>query len=343
MRVVGTVALAFFAGAGAALAAEDPAALRDEALAYFEPIPESPESAPEANQVELGKMLFFEPRLSEGHNISCNTCHNLGTGGADLARVSLGHRWQEGGRNSPTVLNSVFNLAQFWDGRAADLKAQAGGPMVNPVEMGSTQDHVVEMLKGIPGYAAYFSAAFPGDADPVSFENATTAIAAFEDTLITPDAPLDLFLKGDDTAMSAEQLNGLRTFIDAGCVACHNGRNLGGSSYQPFGVVERPDWTVLPPEDKGRFAVTRSAGDEYVFKVPTLRNVVLTPPYFHSGSVWDLNEAVGIMGTAQLGEDLDKTQVAEIVAFLGALTGNQPQVVYPVLPPSTADTPRPQP
>ena len=342
MRHLGCALAALVAGTGAALAAEDPAALRTEALGYFEPIPEAPDPMPAAAQVELGKMLYFEPRLSEGHNISCNTCHNLGTGGADLAQVSLGHRWQKGGRNSPTVLNSVYNLAQFWDGRAADLQEQAGGPMVNPVEMGSTQEHVVEMLTKIPGYEAYFAAAFPGD-DPLNFANATKAIAAFEDTLITPDSPFDLFLKGDDTAMTPEQLAGLRTFIDSGCVACHNGMNLGGSSYQPFGVMETPDASVLPPDDKGRFAVTRSEGDEYVFKVPTLRNVVLTPPYFHSGSVWDLKQAVGIMGTAQLGEALDPTQEEAIVAFLGALTGKQPQVVYPQLPPSTAETPRPQP
>ncbi|WP_116131831.1 cytochrome-c peroxidase [Tropicimonas sp. IMCC34043] len=342
MRHLGYAIAAFAAGAGAAVAAEDPAALREEAIAIFEPIPETPDPAPDAARVELGKMLYFEPRLSEGHNISCNTCHNLGTGGADLARVSLGHRWQEGGRNSPTVLNSVYNLAQFWDGRAADLQAQAGGPMVNPVEMGSTPEHVVEQLKGIPGYEAYFAAAFPGD-DPLTFENATSAIAAFEDTLITPDAPFDLFLKGDDTAMNAEQMAGLRTFIDSGCVACHNGINVGGDSYQPFGVMAAPDAAVLPPDDKGRFAVTRTEGDEYVFKVPTLRNIVLTPPYFHSGSVWDLNDAVAIMGTAQLGEELDDAQVGQIVAFLGALTGRMPQVIYPTLPPSTADTPRPQP
>lgn len=322
--------------------AADPT-LREDALALFEPIPETPDPAPDPAAVELGKALFFEPRLSEGHNISCNTCHNLGTGGADLAPVSLGHRWQKGGRNSPTVLNAAYNTAQFWDGRAADLTEQAGGPMVNPVEMGSTQEHVVEQLKGIPGYLPLFATAFPQDPDPVNFPNAEAAIAAFEQTLITPNAPFDRFLRGDDSAMTEEQQAGLRTFIDQGCAACHNGINLGGNSYQPFGVVERPDWTVLPPDDKGRFQVTRAEEDAYVFKVPTLRNIALTPPYFHSGSVWDLNLAVGVMGTAQLGASLDPEQEASIVAFLDSLTGEMPQIVYPTLPPSTADTPRPQP
>ncbi len=338
-RISATTALVCLAAQGALAA--DPA-LRDDALAIFEPLPQSPDPAPDPAAVELGKALFFEPRLSEGHNISCNTCHNLGTGGVDLAPVSLGHRWQKGGRNSPTVLNATYNTAQFWDGRAADLTEQAGGPMINPVEMGSSAEHVVEQLKGIPGYLPLFAAAFPGDADPLTFPNTEAAIAAFEQTLITPNAPFDLFLKGDDTAMTAAQQDGLRAFMDQGCASCHNGINLGGNGYQPFGVVEKPDWAILPPGDKGRIAVTRAEADAYVFKVPTLRNIALTPPYFHSGSVWDLGLAVGVMGKSQLGTALDPAQEASIVAFLDSLTGEMPQIVYPTLPPSTADTPRPQ-
>ena len=338
-RLSVTAALVSLATSGSLAA--DPA-LREDALSLFEPIPQSPDPAPDPAAVELGKALFFEPRLSEGHNISCNTCHNLGTGGADLAPVSLGHRWQKGGRNSPTVLNAVFNTAQFWDGRAADLAEQAGGPMVNPVEMGSTEEHVVEMLTGIPGYADIFAKAFPDDPEPVNFSNAETAIAAFEETLITPNAPFDRFLRGDDAAMTPEQQDGLRAFMDEGCAACHNGVNLGGNSYQPFGVVEKPDWSILPPGDKGRFEVTRAEEDAYVFKVPTLRNIAITPPYFHSGTVWDLNLAVGVMGSAQMGATLTPEQEASIVAFLDSLTGEMPQIVYPTLPPSTADTPRPQ-
>jgi cytochrome c peroxidase len=328
--------------AGAAVAADDQA-LRDDALAVFEPLPEAPDPGLDPALVKLGTALFFEPRLSEGHNISCNTCHNLGTAGTDLAPVSLGHRWQKGGRNSPTVLNATFNSAQFWDGRAADLTEQAGGPMVNPVEMGSTKEHVIEQLKGIPGYKDLFAAAFPDDADPVNFANAEAAIAAFEETLITPDSPFDQFLRGDDAALSDAQKAGLRLFMDEGCSSCHNGINLGGNSYQPFGVVEKPDWAVMPPDDKGRFSVTRAEEDAYVFKVPTLRNIAVTPPYFHSGAVWDLKEAVGVMGSAQLGAALTPEDEDRIVAFLDSLTGKMPQVVYPILPPSTADTPRPQP
>ncbi|MFX0547076.1 cytochrome-c peroxidase [Roseovarius sp. S1116L3] len=339
-RALSAVAIGL-AGANSALAADD-ADLREQALAMFEPIPPVPDPAPSPEAVELGKMLFFEPRLSEGHNISCNTCHNLGTGGADLASVSLGHRWQKGGRNSPTVLNAIYNTAQFWDGRAASLEEQAGGPMVNPVEMGSTPEHVEEQLRGIPGYGPYFAAAFPGDEQPVNFANAETAIAAFEATLITPNAPFDRFLSGDDAAMTAEQKAGLQEFMDQGCAACHSGINLGGNSYQPFGVVEKPDWAFLPPDDKGRFEVTRAEEDAYVFKVPTLRNITLTPPYFHSGSVWDLTTAVGVMGTAQLGATLDPEQETSIVAYLESLTGEMPEITYPTLPPSTAETPRPQ-
>lgn len=327
-------------GVGSAFAADTE--LRDEALSLFEPIPQTPDPVPSPEAVELGKMLFFEPRLSEGHNISCNTCHNLGTGGVDLASVSLGHHWQKGARNSPTVLNAIYNTAQFWDGRAATLEEQAGGPMINPVEMGSTPEHVVEQLRGIPGYEAFFAAAFPEKEQSVTFENASNAIAAFEATLITPNSPFDRFLAGDDAAMTEQQKAGLQTFIDEGCAACHNGVNLGGNSYQPFGVVEKPGWAYLPPDDKGRFEVTRAEEDAYVFKVPTLRNIAITPPYFHSGAVWDLETAVDVMGTAQLGATLDDVQTASIVAYLESLTGEMPEVIYPTLPPSTADTPRPQ-
>ncbi len=342
-RTVLSLGSAIAAMLAAAAGHADDAALREQALALIQPLPEAPDPAPAPALVELGTKLFFDPRLSEGHNISCNTCHNLGTGGADIASVSLGHRWQKGGRNSPTVLNAVYNSAQFWDGRAADLKEQAGGPMVNPVEMASSESHVLEMLAGIPGYRPLFEAAFPGEADPITFPNAEAAIAAFEATLITPNAPFDRFLRGDDAAIDDRAKAGLQLFLDQGCAACHNGVNLGGDGYQPFGVVEKPEWSVMPPDDKGRFAVTRAEEDAYVFKVPSLRNVAITLPYFHSGSVWDLETAVEIMGTAQLGAALEPGQAKEIVAFLESLTGDQPQVVYPILPPSTAETPQPQP
>jgi cytochrome c peroxidase len=321
--------------------------LRKQAQDLFQPIPDQPpvlEGNPATTaKIELGAALYFDPRLSESHAISCNSCHMIGLGGVDLQPTSLGHRWQKGGRNAPTVLNSVFNTAQFWDGRAKDLEAQAGGPMINPVEMASSPAHVEEMLKKIPGYKPKFEAAFPEEINPISIANVTKAIAVFEATLITPNAPFDKFLNGNDIALNATQKEGLRLFIDKGCASCHNGINVGGGRYAPFGVVEKPGADLLPPQDKGRFEVTKSKDDEYVYKVPTLRNIELTPPYFHTGKVWDLKQAVTIMDSAQLGAKLTDEEVTKIVAFLGSLTGEQPKVVYPILPPSTGATPTPQP
>ena len=313
----------------------------------FQPIPTTPPELPgnaaSAAKVALGKMLYFDPRLSASHTISCNSCHSIGLGGADAEPTSLGHRWQHGGRNAPTVFNAVFNTAQFWDGRAKDLEEQAGGPMVNPLEMASPPAHVAEQLKGIPGYRDAFAKAFPGESDPISLANAQKAIAVFEATLITPNAPFDLFLKGDANALSATQKQGLALFIDKGCASCHNGVNVGGGMYAPFGVAEKPGAEFLPPADKGRFMVTKTPSDEYVFKVPTLRNIALTAPYFHTGQAWDLRQAVGVMGTSQLGVRLTDDEIDKITAFLDSLTGEQPKVIYPILPPSGAGTPQPEP
>ncbi|HEV2623105.1 MAG TPA: cytochrome-c peroxidase [Frateuria sp.] len=317
-----------------------------QARGLFKPIPTQPPALPgnpaSPARTALGRMLYFDPRLSESHAISCNSCHMIGMGGVDLQQTSLGHRWQHGGRNAPTVYNAVFDVAQFWDGRAKDLEQQAGGPLVNPIEMDATATHVVEQLKGIPGYAPLFAKAF-GGSDPITFDNVRRAIALFEATLITPNAPFDRYLKGDGKALDAQQMQGLALFIDKGCAACHNGINVGGGRYAPFGVVERPGADILPPGDKGRFAVTKTVSDEYVFRVPSLRNVALTPPYFHSGKVWDLRQAVAVMGSSQLGAKLTDAEVDRITAFLGALTGDQPQVTLPILPPSVATTPQPNP
>jgi len=330
--------------AGVGVHAQD--ALLTRAQALFAAIPDEPPAIPGMTnspaQVELGRMLYFEPRLSESHAISCNSCHMVGLGGVDLQETSIGHHWQRGGRNAPTVLNAVFNTAQFWDGRARDLEEQAGGPMVNPVEMGTTEAHVVEQLSGIPGYHQAFRRAFPESSDPINFENVRNAIAVFEATLITPNAPFDRFLRGDESALTADQRQGLTLFMDKGCAGCHNGMNAGGRQYAPFGVVERPGADILPPTDTGRFQVTQTASDEYVFRVPTMRNIELTPPYFHSGRVWDLRQAVGIMGVSQLGAQLSDEEIDLITGFLLSLTGEQPQVQYPLLPPSVASTPRPQ-
>lgn len=320
--------------------------LLQQAQALFKPIPEAAPAMKDVSMtpamVTLGKVLYFDPRLSESHNISCNTCHRIGLGGVDMLPTSIGHHWQRGGRNAPTVLNAVFNTAQFWDGRAADLKEQAVGPIQNPIEMAISPEHAVGMLQGIPGYTPLFAAAFPGDESSISLANVGKAIAAFEATLLTPNAPFDKYLRGNEGALSGEQKAGLRLFIDKGCAACHNGVNVGGGMYAPFGVVEKPGADILPLADKGRFEVTRTASDEYVFKVPTLRNIALTAPYFHSGKSWDLEQAIGVMASSQLGQDLTDAEISSIAAFLLSLTGEQPQVVYPILPPSTVDTPRPE-
>ena len=319
--------------------------LMKRAQALFEPVPDSPpalENTPlTPESIELGKMLYFEPRLSSSWLISCNTCHNLSLGGVDLLETSVGHGWQKGPRNAPTVLNSVFNIAQFWDGRAKDLMEQAMGPVQAAVEMNSTPERAVATLKSIPEYVDRFEAVFPDSDDPVSFENMARAIEAFEATLLTPDSRFDQYLKGKSNALGAMEKKGLALFMDKGCVACHGGVNAGGSGYFPFGVVDKPGADILPPEDKGRFAVTNTAADEYVFKSPSLRNIALTAPYFHSGVVWDLDQAVRIMGSAQLGQQLSDDETRTIVAFLKTLTGRQPVVEYPILPTHTAETPLP--
>jgi cytochrome c peroxidase len=336
--ILGTVsALALAQGAAAS-------ELRERAQDMFAPLPST---VPALNdnviteeKVDLGKALFFDPRMSASGVFSCNSCHNLATGGDDNMETSIGHAWQKGPRNSPTVLNAVFNEAQFWDGRAADLAEQAKGPVQAGVEMANTPDNVVNTLNSMPQYVEWFEASFPEETAPVSFDNFAKAIEAYEATLITP-APFDAWLNGDDGALSDAQVAGLELFMDKGCSACHNGVNLGGNGYYPFGLIEKPGADVLPPDDRGRFAVTETADDSYVFRASPLRNIDQTAPYFHSGKVWDLKVAVQIMGTSQLGTEINDAEADQIVAFLGALTGKMPEVVYPVLPAETLKTPRP--
>jgi cytochrome c peroxidase len=344
VAAIGFVALALAIGS-----AGDPARADDDlhasARALFEPIPSvvpTVQGNPVTREkIDLGRMLFFDPRLSASGVLSCNSCHNLAMGGADNIETSIGHGWQRGNRNSPTVLNAVFNVAQFWDGRAADLRSQATGPIQASVEMAATPQFVMAVLASIPEYGERFTRAFPGEATPLSFDNLAKAIEAFEATLITPNSRFDQYLEGNRNILTAQEKEGLRLFINTGCAACHGGRNLGGQEYYPFGVVQRPGAELLPAEDRGRFQVTRTATDEYVFRAVPLRNVALTAPYFHTGKVWDLNQAVAIMGVSQLGADLKANEVEAITAFLRTLTGEQPRVELPVLPPSTAQTPRP--
>ncbi|MGD9810565.1 MAG: cytochrome-c peroxidase [Sphingobium sp.] len=311
----------------------------------FQPLPERPgkvagvTSTPEL--VALGTALYFDPRLSASHTIACAGCHNMGLGGGDARSTSLGHRWQHGGRNAPTVLNAVYNTAQFWDGRAKDLTEQAGGPISNPIEMAMPAEQVIPTLKSIAGYADLFAKAFPGDKDPIRAANVQTAIATYEATLVTPNAPFDRFLRGDSKALGETERRGLKSFMDNGCAACHGGVNMGGAMYARFGIASAPPADLLPPGDLGRFAITKDEADRYAYKVPTLRNIALTAPYFHTGKVWNLDEAVAVMARNQLGKTLSQREIADVVAFLQTLTGDQPKTSVPVLPPVTGTSARP--
>lgn len=288
--------------------------------------------------VELGKKLFFDPRLSKSGFISCNSCHNLSMGGSDNLKTSIGHNWSQGPINAPTVLNSSMNVAQFWDGRAKDLKAQAGGPIANPGEMAFTHELAVDMLASIPAYVAEFKKVFKKDS--INIDQVTDAIAAFEETLVTPNSRFDQWLLGKKNALTKDELAGYKLFKDSGCTACHNGVAVGGNSFQKMGVVE-PYKANSPAE--GRVAVTGKDADRFNFKVPTLRNVELTYPYFHDGAADTLPQAVDTMGRIQLGKTFTEDENAKIVAFLKTLTGNQPKLQLPILPPSSDKTPRPRP
>lgn len=302
-----------------------------------EPIKPIPAIVP-ANglKVELGKMLFFDPRLSKSGFISCNSCHNLSTGGADNLPSSIGHKWQLGPINSPTVLNAKYNLAQFWDGRAKDLKDQAGGPIENPGEMASTHDIAIDVLKSIPEYVSLFKLVY--GTDMIDIDRVTDAIAVFEETLVTPNSPFDKWLHGDDHAISPDAKAGYQLFKETGCIGCHSGIGVGGESYELFGVVKayEKDTKTL-----GRYEVTKDDDDKYVFKVPLLRNISLTAPYFHDASTWDLKDAAKVMAEYQSGINLTSSATERIVEFLKTLTGEQPTIVLPVLPPSTQETPKP--
>jgi cytochrome c peroxidase len=285
-------------------------------------------------------MLYYDTRLSKNHDISCNSCHPLDRYGVDGEITSPGHRGERGERNTPTVYNAALHVAQFWDGRAADVEEQAKGPVGNPVEMAMpSEDYVVQVLASIPGYRPLFAAAFPGDERPVSFDNMARAIGAFERRLLTRSA-FDGFLAGDDSAVTDAQLEGLATFLRVGCQTCHLGPAIGGSLFRKLGLV-KPYGTA----DPGRFQVTGNEVDRGVFKVPSLRNVTQTAPYFHDGSIPQLEDAIRIMGEHQLGQPLSKEEIASIRAFLRTLTGKIDPIytARPKLPASGPDTPPPDP
>lgn len=297
-----------------------------------ESAPDSVKYPTTAQRVELGKVLYFDPRISRSGIISCNTCHNLGLGGSDGVPASTGHKWTPNPHhlNSPTVLNSVFNSAQFWDGRAAHLADQAQGPIQASPEMAATPDLVEARIKSMPEYVSMFKKAY-GDDVKIDFPLVATTIGIFERTLVTPSR-FDKFLQGDESALNAEEKSGLRLFMDKGCVTCHSGINLGGT-LAPFEVA-----------NKYKFAnVGDFKGDANgMVKTPTLRNVELTAPYFHNGVIWSLAEAVKTMGSVQLGIDINDKEAQTIVAFLKSLTGKLENITYPMLPVSTDKTPKPE-
>jgi cytochrome c peroxidase len=298
----------------------DPAQL--EAFGQLPRFMASAENPATPERVALGRMLYYDTRLSLDSTVSCNTCHLLGgVYGVDRRPVSLGVRGQPGPRNAPTVLNAAGHLAQFWDGRAPTVEEQAKMPIVNPVEMAMPDgDAVAQRLRAVAQYRAAFAAAFPGEAEPVTYDNIGAAIGAFERGLVTPSR-WDAFQAGDTTALTADERRGLNAFAALGCPACHRGTYVGGEMYQKVGLVE--PW----PEqgDLGRYAVTHRRADRFVFKVPSLRNVEQTAPYFHDGQVATLEEAVSRMARYQLGRNLDDAEVAAVVAWLKSLTGTVPE------------------
>lgn len=284
------------------------------------PIPDDNPMTPE--KIELGRMLFFEPRLSASGVISCHTCHNLSLGGTDRLPSSIGHDFQTGGRNAPTVLNAAFFNQQFWDGRAIGLEEQAQGPIQAGVEMAMPADLAVEAIRNIQGYRPYFEAAFPGEEEPITFLNIVRAIATFERTLITPNDALDRFLRGEEDALSADAQRGMEIFVQVGCIACHNGPMLSIGTLMPF----------THGTDIGRAAVTGDPADEFLFRVSTLRNISLTAPYFHDGSAATLEEAVRTMAAVQLNRTLTDEEVYYLLEFLNSLVGEMPEIVVPILP-----------
>lgn len=309
-----------------------------EALPTTAPAPADNPTTSE--KVALGQMLYHDPRLSSSGTVSCASCHNTMLGGEDNRGGSVGVGGQVGGRSAPTVWNAAFNKVQFWDGRAASLEEQAAGPVTNPIEMGmKSWDDVVARLKTIEGYQVAFEKAFGKDS--ISKDNATKAIAAYERTLITPNSSYDKYVKGNKSAMTEQQVRGMNKAVELGCTSCHSGPAFNGpGTFQKFPVIDNGYFEAQYDfkKDKGRAEVTGKEEDENFWKVPTLRNVALTAPYFHNGKVKTLDKAVKLMAKLQLGKDLSDEDVADIVAFLNALTGEFPEQKMPHLPPQAGTT-----
>ncbi len=332
------LALAALFSSSAAFAEAD---LSEAFLPMFQPLPaqaSAPGNELTEAKINLGRQLFFETRISAGGAMSCNSCHKLDTYGQDNLPFSPGHEGKLGGRSSPSVYNAALHLAQFWDGRAPSVEEQAKGPVLNPVEMGMpSASFVVRVLKSIPGYVTSFKAAFPGEADPVTYDNFGKAVGAFERKLLTP-SKWDAFLRGDKNALTDEEKKGFSTFATTGCVTCHNGVGVGGAMYQKLGLAK--PWPGL--KDNGRSEVTKNPAEKAFFKVPSLRNITETAPYLHDGSVKKLDEMVKKMAEHQLAKQLTDEQTASIITFLKTLKGDLPTdyIKAPQLPESGPDTPK---
>ena len=333
-RVAGLAGVGLVVGGGLARGTEPAGAEIDpRVLRQFMPARTSidrPEGPATDAQVALGRMLFFDPRLSRDGKISCNTCHQLDQYGVDGLKTSVGYRGKRGKRNAPTVYHAAGFFQQFWDGRSPDVEAQATRPILEPSEMAMASGKAVaRVLAAIPGYVEAFARAFPGQPNPIHHDNVGRAIGAFERRLTTPSR-WDAYLAGDKDALSAEEKTGFRLFAAVGCVVCHTGEMLGGQSFQKLGAVEAWPNQV----DQGRFDITKIALDKMLFKVPTLRNVEKTAPYFHDGSAATLEEAVRMMGKHQLGMALTEPETVAMVAWLKSLTGTLPAdlIARPELP-----------
>jgi len=310
--------------------------------AVLAPLPsrfDTPANPTTPEKIALGRMLYFDPRLSKAQDLSCASCHDLDKGGADTGPFSKGHNGKLGGRNAPTVFNAAGQLAQFWDGRAPTVEEQAKGPVLNPVEMAMPDpDHVAAVLRSIPGYVVAFGKAFPGESEPITYDNFGRAVGAFERGLVTPTR-FDALLAGTDDALAPAELAGLALFVRTGCTACHAGPLVGGAMYMKLGLIE----PYANTKDQGRYDLTKHEEDRMFFKVPSLRNVVATAPYFHDGSIADLPTAIRTMGRLQLGKQLTDAEVASIATFLATLSG-KPDAAYiarPALPATGPHTPKP--
>lgn len=308
----------------------------EDKLSMFGALPEV--KNPGSNKSKLGYVLYYDNRLSKDGTQSCNTCHNLSTFGVDLLPTSPGDLGKNGDRNSPTVLNAALHHTQFWDGRAKDVEEQAGMPILNPVEMNiPSESFLIGRLKGIPLYQKMFADAYPSDKDPITYKNLREAIGSFERELITPSR-FDNYVKGDKAALTLDEKKGMLTFIESGCTTCHAGVLLGGDMFQKFGVM-KPYHTFTASEklDYGMYALSKDSNELFMFKVPSLRNIGKTSPYFHDGSVSDLSKAVDIMGHTQLDIKLSESEISKIVTFLHALTGDFKNQEYKKIPAELAN------